>query len=94
MARIINPKLFLKEARIPGFANGSITKEDLIEIVEINTSLPLIEAIEIESFSQRLKKEISDYNSQAALNGNDLVDFDDLNTKYIEYIEALTTFIS
>jgi len=94
MAKVIQPKRFLLQLKIPGFPNETtIHPTDFFEITELNLTIPVIDAVQSTIFYDRLKKAVSDFNSDAALNGKENVDFDDLYTRYSEYIEALVGFI-
>lgn len=93
MAKIINPKDFLLQLKISGFPNKTLSSCDLIEVTELNTTFPILEATQPSKFYNLLKKAVSDFNSDAALNGKPDVDFDDLYTRYSEYMEVMMGFV-
>jgi len=93
MKNLIKPKKFLLQLKNDGTSAMKITPSDLIEVAELDLSVPFSEALDTSKFYDILKKAVSDFNSNAALNGKPSVDFDDLHTKYSEYIEALKLFV-
>ena len=93
MKNIIKPKDFLLQLKCEGAALAFISPSDLLEVAELDITFPLSVAMVKEGFYDALKKAVSEFNSDAALNGHAPHDFDDLYTKYSEYIEALSIFI-
>jgi len=92
MANIIKPKEFLTQLKNSGSPAPLINPSDLLEIAELNITIPLSKALKTIEFYDMLKKAVSDFNSDAALNGNLSVDFDDLYTRYSEYIAVMEYF--
>jgi len=93
MANIIKPRAFLTQLKKQGTSTVEIGPTDLLEITELGITIPLGKAVNGSVYDDTLKKAVSDFNSNAALNGNLTLDFDDLHTKYSEYIEVLRTFM-
>ena len=93
MIKIIKPKEFLTQLKNNSKSTTKVMPSDLLEIAELNVSFTFSKALNDPEFYNILKKATSDFNSNAALNGNLAVDFDDLYIKYSEYIEALKTFV-
>jgi len=93
MTKIIKPKNFLIRLKSQGITPAEIHPSDLLEVVELDMTLPFSEALDRSIFYQTLKKAVSDANSDAALSGHLPIDFDDLYTKYSEYLEALKIFV-
>ena len=93
MANIIKPRDFLTQLKNDRTTTVKIKPSDLLEIIELGIIIPLSKALNASEFYDTLKKAASDFNSDAALNGNLPIDFDDLHTKYSEYIEALKIFM-
>jgi len=93
MRNVIKPKDFLLQLKKKGAMPTTISPSDLLEIVELGMVCPLSMAVVETAFHDTLKKAVSAFNSEAALNGFPPHDFDDLYTKYSEYIEALSSFI-
>ena len=89
MRKTIKPKDFLLQLRREGTIPTAISSSDLLEIAELSITLPLSMAFVEADFHETLKKAVSEFNSDAALSGFSPYDFDDLYTKYSEYIEAL-----
>jgi len=94
MENIIKPRKFLMQLKSEGMSAMAISSSDLLEIAELGITIPLSGALNVAAFYDTLKKAVSDFNSDAALSGNPPSDFDDLYTKYCEYIEVLKIFIS
>jgi len=92
MASIIKPKDFLLRLKNEGISAAGISPSDLLEIAELSITIPFARALNAKEFYDTLKKAASAFNSDAALNGNPPIDFDDLYTRYSEYIEALKLF--
>jgi len=90
---LINPKDFLLQQRRNDFPLASIKPSDDVEIAEIGVIFPLSWALDDRVFYEKLKEATSLYNQQAALNSQDAIDFDDLHTRYWEYMMALKHFI-
>ena len=93
MANIINPRDFLMRLKSEGITSTLISPSDLLEIAELGITIPLVRASNVEEFYDILKKAVSDFNADAALTDGLSQDFDDLYTKYSEYIEALNVVI-
>jgi len=93
MANTIKPRDFLLQLKSEGTSATVIRLSDLLEIVELGITIPLSMALNVTVFYDILKRAVSDFNSDAALSSNPPIDFDDLYTKYSEYIEALKIFI-
>ena len=93
MANIIKPKEYLMRLKKKGISVPVIGPSDLLEIAELNMTTPFANTVHTLEFYCALKKAVSDFNGQAAINDHQPVDFDDLYTKYIEYIEALQTVV-
>jgi len=91
--KIIHPKQLLREARLHPHEKIKISLTDTLYVEEIHVKMPITAALDELAFYEQLKKATSDYNANAALNGTTPVDFDDLHTKYLEYIHALDSFI-
>lgn len=93
MITIINPRDFLLQLKNNSATTLTMMPSDLLEIPELNLTLLFSKALEPAEFYDTLKKATSDFNSNATLNGKPPIDFDDLYTKYSEYIEVLKTVI-
>ena len=93
MDNIIKPRDFLLQHKSNRATVEVVKTSDLIEISELGITLPLALALEESGFHSILKKAVSDFNSDAALNGALPVDFDDLYTKYSEYMAVLKLFV-
>ena len=93
MTTIIRPKDFLIQLKNNRMAITKVATSDLLEITELGVTFPLAQTLNLSEFYHSLKKAVSDFNSDAALNGNSPIDFDDLHTKYSEYIEALKLYL-
>ena len=93
MANIIKPRDFLLRLKNEGTTATVIKPSDILEVAELGITFPFSRALDEAGFYDLLKKATSDFNSEAALSGNPPVDFDDLYTKYSEYVEALEIFI-
>jgi len=93
MENIIKPREFLMQLKSEGMSAMAISSSDLLEIAELGITIPLSGALNVTEFYDILKKAVSDFNSDAALSGNPSIDFDDLHTRYNEYVEALKIFI-
>jgi len=94
MENIVKPREFLLRLKSTGVAAVEMMPSDLLEIAELGVTIPFSRALNVTEFYDILKKAASDFNSDAALSGNTPIDFDDLYTKYCEYVEALKGFIS
>ena len=70
-----------------------LSSSDLLSLPELGINVPLSLALSDQEFYSHLKKCVSDYNAAAALSSKSLVDFDDLHTRYTEYVEALKSFL-
>jgi len=66
---------------------------DLLEITELGMTIAFYLAVDVSKFYNLLKKAVSDFNADATLFDKELIDFDDLYTKYSEYVEVLKMFI-
>jgi hypothetical protein len=93
MANIIKTKEFLIRLKNDSTSAVAIGVSDLLEITELGITIPFSEASNRSRFYDILKRAVSDFNSDAALNGNSPIDFDDLHTKYSEYVEVLKKFV-
>lgn len=93
MANIIKPKDFLLQLKNNNESVVKIRISDLLEITELGVTFPLTTVSDVSEFYYILKKAVSDFNSDAAINGHPPIDFDDLHTKYSEYMEALKIFM-
>lgn len=99
MVNVINPKDFLLRLKRKDPPLLVITPTDVLEIVELGITIPISRALDSPVFYDTLKKAVSDFNADAALNENAhfnedaYIDFDDLYTRYWEYVEVLKTFI-
>lgn len=93
MANIIHPKDFLLRLKKNSTSVVEIRTSDLLEITELGITLPFSIVSNVSAFYHILKKAVSDFNLDAAINSNPPLDFDDLHTKYSEYIEALKIFM-
>ena len=95
MANVINPKDFLLQLKRTGKPLVMISPSvDMLEIAELGIILPLSKVLNPSEFYDALKKAVSEFNADAALNGTLYLDFDDLHTKYSEYMEVLERFIT
>jgi len=94
MANIIKPREFLMRLKNEDSSTMVILPSDLLKIAELGITIPLSRALNEIEFYDTLKKAVSDFNSDAALSGNPSIDFDDLSTRYSEYVEVLGRFIS
>jgi len=92
MGKIIEPKAFLQQLQTGAQSALVISPSDLLKIEPLNVGVPLPVAFNESDFYQNLKEAVSNYNADAALSGGLSVDFDDLHTKYCEYIAALKSF--
>jgi len=93
MENIIKPRDFLIQLKSKGTTSVVILPSDLLEIAELSITIPVARALIISEFYNTLKKAVSDFNADSALSGNTPIDFDDLYTKYCEYVEALKGFM-
>jgi len=93
MENIIKPKDFLTRLKNNQGPRAAVRASDLMEIGEIDFTIPLAEALDSPLFYTTLKRAVSDYNADAFLSGRDSVDFDDLHTKYGEYVDTLQMLI-
>lgn len=91
MSKIIKPKEFLRRQK--DFAPKTIDLNSYIEITELEITIPVLKALQPATFYNVLKKAVSEFNAAAALNDNSYIDFDDLYTKYSEYMEAIINFV-
>ena len=94
MATIIQPRDFLKQLKENQPHAMVIRSSDLLEIPELSLTLSFLTAVNTADFYDTLKKAVSEFNSAAALYDLPSLDFDDLYTKYSEYIEALKPFMT
>ena len=92
MGKTIEPRTFLRQQQGEKPSTSLIEPSDLLVISELNVRIPFAEVFEEQEFYQYLKKAVSEFNAGAALNGNAPADFDDLHTKYSEYLAALKSF--
>ena len=92
MGQIIDPKSFLIQQRDKSPSLPALEPSDLIRITELNMDIPLSLVLDEQKCYQHLKQMVSEYNGNAALTNKSPVDFDDLHTRYSEYIEALKSF--
>ena len=92
MTKIIHPKDFLKQQKRGGTPLANIKPTDRLKIAELGVTFTFSVALNKPEFYDALKKAVSSFNSEAALNGIDGIDFDDLYTKYDEYLSALASF--
>jgi len=92
MSKVIHPKKILEAFRRHG-DKPSVTRDDLLLIEELEEKLSLTCAIDEALFYNELKKMVSAFNQETALTGRPSIDFDDLYTKYSEYIAVLQPFI-
>lgn len=93
MGNIIDPKTFLTNLRQKDSQPAVIEHFDSIAVTELNINIKLEVALNEQEFYAYMKKAVSDYNANAAINGVSGKDFDDLHTRYNEYIEALKSLI-
>jgi len=93
MGQTIDPKAFLLQQRGNELSAMVIKSSDLIKITELGIDVPLQLALAEQDFRMFLKQTVSEYNAHAALNSKSPEDFDDLYTRYSEYIEALKSFL-
>ena len=93
MGKIINPKTFLLTMRSKGSSVTVLSPSDQLELPELNITVPLELALDHQAFYAHMKKAVSGYNAEASLNGKSPLDFDDLHTRYGEYIEALIQYL-
>ena len=93
MKESIEPRAFLCQQRGAEPSASLIKLSDLLLISELNISVPFAEALDESKFYHYLKKTVSEFNANAALNGNPPLDFDDLHTRYSEYFAALKSFL-
>ena len=91
MANIIQAKDFLLQLKHNNALPSKIMLSDLLEIPELGMTVPFSRVLNTLQFYDLLKKATSDFNSDAALSGYEFVDFDDLYTRYSEYVEAFKT---
>jgi len=94
MATIIRPRDFLIRLKSADGVAKEVMRSDLLEITELGITIPFSVAVNVSEFLDLLKKAVSDFNADAALSNRSPIDFDDLYTKYSEYVEALKGFIS
>ncbi|MCL2560178.1 MAG: hypothetical protein FWE07_06785 [Turicibacter sp.] len=94
MKNVINPRNVLRQLKKDRASAPTISSSDLLEIDELGITVPFATAMANEAFYLVLKKAVSDYNSEAALAGTAPIDFDDLHTKYSEYVEVMANFIT
>ena len=93
MGKIINPKTFLLSMRSKGSSVGVLSPSDQLKLPELNITVPLKLALDHHAFYAHMKKAVSDYNANAALSGKSPLDFDDLHTRYSEYVAALIQYL-
>ena len=93
MAQTFDPKAFLLRQRSNEPSVLVLKPSDLIKITELGVDIPLQTTLDEQEFYQYLKQAVSEYNAHAALNSKLPEDFDDLYTRYSEYIEAVKSFI-
>jgi len=93
MGKTIEPKTFLMQQRTENQSVITLEPSDSLAITPLGVNIPLSVALNEQDFYFVLKKAVSEYNSNAALNGKLPEDFDDLHTRYFEYIEALKSFL-
>jgi|GEM_PF-1807896 len=93
MKNVIKPRDFLTKLRNEDITTVSLNSSDLLEIAELGITLPFSEILNNAVFYDILKRAVSDFNADAALTGRTSVDFDDLYTKYSEYVAVLESFI-
>jgi len=91
--KVIQPKKMLKTFRIDG-VQPPLNVEDVLLIEEIGSEMALRHGTCEQMFYNCLKEMVSAYNQEAELSGNLPVDFDDLHTKYSEYLAVLQTFLT
>lgn len=91
MAKHISPKQYFQQFR-DGTAPEISFAHDFLLVEELGKSFSLAGVFDERRFLDDLKKATSEFNLDAALNGDAPLDFDDLSTKYCEYIETLKSF--
>ncbi|MCL1990611.1 MAG: hypothetical protein FWG67_06955 [Defluviitaleaceae bacterium] len=89
MVTIIQPRDFLMRLKNDASSELAIRPSDLLLLPELAVTIPLSKALDEAAFYRTLKKAVSEFNSDAALNDRLFLDFDDLHTKYSEYAEVL-----
>jgi len=93
MGTVIQPKKVLEAFRKDG-VKPALKINDVLFIEEIGKEISLRNALNEPLFHDLLKGAVSEVNQEAALDGTPVIDFDDLYTKYSEYVTALQWFIS
>lgn len=66
--------------------------QDILYFPEVKLALTYEQAKDVTNFKNHLKQAVSNYNSHAFLADEPLLDFDDLHTKYDEYMSVLEVY--
>lgn len=94
MKKQLNMRQFLIENAQCQTTEWSEETFERVEIPELVATLPLKEVFDADVFYTSLKRLVSTFNQEASLSGQAHADFDDLHTKYSEYVEAMRLYQS
>lgn len=91
MSTVIVPQEFLRATSINKKAPANLSGDTEILISELDARFKYETIDNEEKLCRVLKQAVSDYNATAFLKGEPLEDFDDLSTKYGEYMLAMAS---
>lgn len=93
MSQLIVPRQLFTDLK-NGTKPPILSPNDVLVVEELGQEVLFSLAMDASDFYHFLKKGVAGYNSQAFLSNGDLLDFDDLYTKYEEYLEVLSLFLA